>query len=384
LLASIAFRQQAPIRAANLAPIVLLVATIVLSIVWNRLPFWEYKSHLIAPVVAILIYLAIPGFRELRFLLLVFLAFVVLSTSVAALQYAGMDSMYLPSQRRITDAGGFKRGIGLANHFWMTGLYCAATMPIAVMGSLTADPRWKRRLYAMTGVFAVAGLTFTTLRAGFAGGLFGAALALYLWDKRTAVRYAIGAAVMLGVVFAAVPVLRESSQALYEHTTSLDSSAKRRPELVMQGLETWQRSPLLGVGPKGMRRFYEVGDAHNSYVNVLTDYGVIGAVCFVAVMVLSFSRLASALRRLPEERPLLLALTGALASAYVVGIVHSVNYIEMFWLFPALALATDRFGRGKAGAGARAKAGAAGPRNSVSHLGSRPRRAVDGVAPSVR
>lgn len=342
LLASVALRQDTPVRVVNILPIFLLAVTIVVSIIWNGLPIWDNKTQLMSPIFAILLYLAIPGIREARFLINLFLLFVVISTSVAALQYMGFENMYLPSQRRLSEAGGFQRGIGLANHFWMTGLYCAATIPIAVMGSLTANSRWKRQLYIVTGIFAVAGLTFTSLRAGLIGGVFGTLLALFFWNRATAIRYSVAALVVLGLLFAAVPLLRTSSEALLEHTTTLDASAKRRPELIMQGLEIWRKAPLLGAGPKSMLRTFDVGDTHNSFVNVLADYGLIGETFFLAVVVMSFRSLRRAYRRFPEEKGFILGLTGALAGIYIVSIVHSVNYIELYWMFPALALAIDR------------------------------------------
>lgn len=343
LLISVLFRQKSAVQVRNVIPLLLFAVTIFISIIWNDMSFWRYKVQLLPPIFAIIVYLSISKPRELDFLLMVFAVLVVINTFVAGLQFAGITAMYLPSQLDQAEAGGFRRGVGLLNHFWQTGLLCGATIPLAVIGAVTADKRTKRLIWAAVGIIALAGLAFTRLRAGFVGGVMGGVFALFLWNKRRAIPYLFMAGVVSILFFVSVPFLREASTGLVEHATTLDSSALNRPYLISLGMKKFYQSPVFGSGPRSVEREYGRGDAHNSYVNVLGDYGIIGFLAFLMILVSTFRCLRQALNRIPEHRNVIIGTTGMLTAAYIIALAHSVNYIEMFWLFPALALSVGRF-----------------------------------------
>lgn len=198
-------------------------------------------------------------------------------------------------------------------------------------------------MWAIVGIFAMAGLAFTALRAGLIGGVVGAAFSLFLWNWKKAIPYLIFAAIGITILFVTLPFLRGASSALMEHTENIDDSVRMRPVLIDMGLRLWRQSPIFGVGPKGVARASGgAGDPHNTYVNVLVNYGVVGLLFFLTIPVIGYRRLKNAISRLPQHKSLFFGLSGALLSGYIVGFVHSVNYIPLFWLFPALALSVDR------------------------------------------
>lgn len=97
-----------------------------------------------------------------------------------------------------------------------------------------------------------------------------------------------------------------------------------RDTLIMDGLGIWSRSPILGVGPGNnypyMLRYSSLGTAHNQYLNLLIELGVVGTLCFLAFA-------AQALRvglrfwrttRVPAHRRLVLSWCG-IFSAFLVG-----------------------------------------------------------------
>ena len=58
-----------------------------------------------------------------------------------------------------------------------------------------------------------------------------------------------------------------------------------RDQLVADGLNIWSRFPILGVGPGNnypyMLRYSSLGTAHNQYVNILMELGLVGLACFL-------------------------------------------------------------------------------------------------------
>jgi O-antigen ligase len=59
-----------------------------------------------------------------------------------------------------------------------------------------------------------------------------------------------------------------------------------REQLIADGLSIWSRHPVFGVGPGNnypyMLRYSSLGTAHNQYVNLLMELGLIGFACFMA------------------------------------------------------------------------------------------------------
>lgn len=351
LLFSVAFRQKAPVNFSNLAPFVLMAVVIIFSMIWNRLPFWEYKSALLPVLFAIIIYLAVPGIREMKMLIAVFMLFMVINTLVAGLQYAGFEDFYLTDREvKLKDASGFKRGFGLLGHFWVTGLISAASVPLATLRIADERRMLRKAVWAAVLVAALAGLMFSTLRAGFGGAVVGTLVALLWWNWRKALPYMVIGLVFISVLVLSVPIFKTSFSALWEHSTTLDNSAKMRPILAAQGMKLWKESPVFGVGPKGVSRHYgggKGGNAHNSYIGQLSDYGLVGLVVFLTILILPLLRLKKAIRKYPEHRALFFGLIGTLICIYIVAIVHSMEDVTQFWMFPALALAVDRFSKKK-------------------------------------
>lgn len=345
LLYSVAFRQKVPVIFGNVLLFVLMAVVMVFSMIWNQLSFWEYKSSLIPILFAIIIYLSVSDMKALKTVLLIFMVFMVLNNIVSGLQYAGFDQFYLPVQERVKDASGFRRGPGLMNHFWQTGLISATAVPIAIMSAITEVGKLRKVLWLGIFFSAMAGLLFSALRAGFGGSVLGTTIVLFLWNPRKAIPLLAGGMVLIGVLVTVVPIFRTSSNALIVHSTTVDNSAKMRPILAEEGITLWKDSPIFGVGPKGVSRAYggnKGGNAHNSYISQLSDYGLIGLGVFLVILVAPLLTLKRAVSTMPEHSGVLLGLMGALISIYIVAIVHSVDDITQFWMFPALSLAVGR------------------------------------------
>jgi O-antigen ligase len=100
----------------------------------------------------------------------------------------------------------------------------------------------------------------------------------------------IAAPLVLAVYVVAVPLSSNSLmpsfvEDLVETETQQQSIGGEagRWQLIEDGLGIWSRSPIFGVGPGNnypyMLRYSTLGTAHNQYINVLMELGVVGFVC---------------------------------------------------------------------------------------------------------
>jgi len=72
---------------------------------------------------------------------------------------------------------------------------------------------------------------------------------------------------------------------IWERLVDLNPLAfERRIEMTLIGLEYLSKSPFLGVGPGNLLPLSEAY-THNSYISVLIEYGIIGSLCWVLLLV---------------------------------------------------------------------------------------------------
>lgn len=348
LLLSMVLRDKPPLMMRNVLPYFAMAAAMVLSLLWNGLNLWEFKSALNPILVGMLIYFAISTVREMRRFLVAFAVLLTINNVIAVLQYAGVESLYLPVHvDNMVTAAGLRRGIGIFGHFMETGLLSGAVIPLAVMGVAGTQAKRAKALWALLACVGVAGLGVSGLRAGLGGALIGIGVSVYLWRGVAAIPFLVRASVVAAVFIALTPNVEQALTGLVRHASEVDNSALQRPLLAMKGLKLWLTSPIFGAGTDGLSRMVTgrvgMGNAHNSYVSALSDYGLLGFAAFMSIIVMSLLRLRQAAHRFPEVRHVFHGITGALVCLYVAIFVHPIEDMPVFWVFPALALATARF-----------------------------------------
>ena len=260
---------------------------------------------------------------------------------MAGLQVAGFSSLYHLTHKNVVEGAEFIRGTGLATHFSQVGLYCAGAAPLLLAMACRAKNRGAKFLWLSALVIPFAGILFTGLRAAVLGMVFCMLVVLFKWDFRRAPLYVISFLFVGFIAVSAIPVLQTSSHHMGKHITNIDDSAAARPRLAMQGLRLFAQNPVIGKGPNSFsRNFGGVGDAHNTYANILADYGLFGLIFFMWTIVIAVraSSKASDLQDYTELSTIGLGTLGCLAAVLAVAFFHSVNYIVTFWLFPAIGL----------------------------------------------
>ncbi len=141
-----------------------------------------------------------------------------------------------------------------------------------------------------------------------------------------------------------------------------DSALQNRAVEMMAAALVFADHPLVGVGP-GMFKYYyaeyavkaggsvEPGltrQAHNLYLGIAADTGLLGLILFFAVVVMLFRSLARTRRRLLDKDPAMANLAAGFILALVVYLVTGIGlhfaYVRFFWIIVALAAVTTSLG----------------------------------------
>ncbi|MFQ5705548.1 MAG: O-antigen ligase family protein [Gemmatimonadales bacterium] len=315
---------------------------IVVSILVNDLPFWSNKSALVPVLFAVVLYLSVDSKKALHRLLLVYMALILLNTVFAGIQRAGYDWAYLPSELRLANAGGFRRGVGLSGHFAMAGLYATVAVPVGAALFIDAARSSHRVMAFLLGLLGLAGVAFSVLRTALLGAVLGSLAVLWCKKSLRALGALIVLGVLVGIVTLVAPPFRNAAVSIVEHSASTDESALARPRLARMGLDAWAQSPILGGGPGAVDSYvHRSADPHNTFVNVLAETGGIGLLTFLLILSRAYYLAVRAARRdCPTEG---IALAGALVATLPIAFFHSLNYITLFWFIPALCLGLGRF-----------------------------------------
>ncbi len=209
-------------------------------------------------------------------------------------------------------------------------------IPFLVHRFLNAKHTVARSVAAVLLLLNLAAMVATFSRGG-ALGLVGVTLCLLLEHRNRLKPVHLGfvpAAAALALVLAATLVPREYWERQRSLTSSADTSISRRKTYFLVAWDAARRRPLLGSGLGTFPRIYARSkyaaifaregdrrsvyrDAHNTYLQVAVETGVLGLVPFLAILALtwrSFSRARAAASEAGNDEMLLLV--GAYRTAF--------------------------------------------------------------------
>jgi O-antigen ligase len=218
------------------------------------------------------------------------------------------------------------------------GLTLALGIPFALIRLQQPDLlpifRWLNCLYPVVAVSAIIG---TGSRGAFVSLIIGALVtAATIRQKR--LRFFFQAAAIMTALWFIIPILPETLWQRFgkvERLYSLGQLDDRR-ELWEAGLETFKSSPILGTGAFTFRTSINLGGkenvAHNTFVSVLVETGLIGFSIFCALCVVLLIRVLKA----PStwRRSLVL---GAFACWSVAACSLTLEYKRYTWLVFSIA-----------------------------------------------
>lgn len=234
-------------------------------------------------------------------------------------------------------------------HFNSLAGYLNLVLPFSLGCMVLAKDRWMRYLATLCHGLTGAALYFTGSRGGLIA--YGGMLLVSLWflkPRRVAVRRVLlAAALSVAVVLS---LQRESAGGARLQEVDEFTSASR---LALWGAAgaMFVQHPVLGVGYGNYRSLYgdyipgaapDQLDAHNLYLQFLSETGVIGFAVFF-VIIITFVRMAIKLARSPDSfgRLIGIGVGGALAATLIHGMVDylfnvSPQFGALFWLVLAL------------------------------------------------
>lgn len=183
---------------------------------------------------------------------------------------------------------------------------------LAATAALTHRGVGFRRVYLAVALVLISGIILTFSRSAFLVLVMMAAIAGVTWRQHiTCAQW-----VMIGVGLMIVLVLQ--SEEIFERVTSLhqmfahqqeDFSLWRRQNYLRVGLNIFKNHPFLGAGPGNFAVLHAHPDyqphsilvgvprqPHNTYVQVISETGLVGLIFFIGVAVTALARTAPAMR----------------------------------------------------------------------------------------
>jgi O-antigen ligase len=224
-----------------------------------------------------------------------------------------------------------------------------ATLPLTVW--LAATSAWPLRIAALAmGAIMCAAVVFSFSRGALLGLAAIAAYATIVYLRRLPVILAVvgvGVLIIIGV-YKRDPGRFDTSFEVKGNIaqTNIDS----RLDTWAAALELTAQRPLLGVAPGNFKdHFFEttgrpagtehLTQVHNSYLDVTTETGLIGAAAFILYLVTVYGRARTAAAKRLGSPGLAAALKVALIGAMISGFFLSGQYAAPFWILGALAVA---------------------------------------------
>jgi O-antigen ligase len=184
-------------------------------------------------------------------------------------------------------------------------------------------------------------LIMTGSRGRLIGLVFGIVLLVLMKDGEWGTKLKIGLVAALAIVFLIVVSLTNDSMRTRLERSWYEGDTAGRDQIMAQAVDMFFEEPLLGWGP--VRNTAELGSrvgwfrrsAHNLYLSVLIETGLLGATPFFAGLLLAVK--ASWEARVGREGALPMAILGSLLIMNLSGTWH---VRKLFWLILAYALAS--------------------------------------------
>ena len=227
------------------------------------------------------------------------------------------------------------RAQGLMGHSTLMGIYFVISLNAVHILFFQARTRVMRVALFILGAGLAVGLLGTLSRGAFAGWVVSF---LFIQYRLQGIKVGsiIGVCVLSGVVLGISSFLNLDDLMLGRFTSmSVDPSAKDRIPLLEMGKRLFYSNPLLGVGlGQGGRAHLE---AHNTYMQVLMENGVIGFILFSTVVWkgirgLRKSAVAGTSAAPNPAAAYYIGLLGSMAAILLDAVTHVFDYLMPLWL----------------------------------------------------
>jgi O-antigen ligase len=269
------------------------VFTILLTVSWLLSPYMgkplcadTIENYFKVVVFYVLVLSTVRDERGLRLLIMLFLGAVGLYMAHSMLEFLHGRYQWRMGIRRMI---GVDQTYNDPNAFASSLLY---TLPLTLPLWATRPSTFLRAVLVAYTLGVCVCVALTGSRSGFVGLCALTAMVLLVTVRRKALVIVLGGTVGAAGLGLAVVALPAELQNRY--LTLIDSSygpknaalsASGRMDGFMYGVEAWEKSPLLGHGPRAFDfATGRMGGAHNLYGQVLSEMGTLGALALAALV----------------------------------------------------------------------------------------------------
>jgi O-antigen ligase len=289
----------------------LAIFTVILVAAWLLSPYMDQprcteaiEDYCKVVVFYVLVITTVRDERGLRLLILLYLGTMSLYMAHSMLEFANGRYEWRMGIRRMI---GVNASFGDSNGFASTLLY---SLPLTI-------PLWASRPSMGFRVMMVGYtlcvcmcIALTGSRSGFIALCVFTMLVLLVTIRRKALVIVLSG--VIGTAGLGVAVVALPAELQNRYLTIIDSSygpknaavsASGRMDGLVYGIEAWEKSPLLGHGPRGFDfATGRGGGAHNLYGQVLSEMGVLGALALLG-LILCFALNCREVRSFHRDHP---------------------------------------------------------------------------------
>ena len=246
------------------------------------------KSMLIHFVIFVLLLSSIKNTNDIKILLAI-----VLAASLT-------NAIYLMLQNPDILIGGTEIGASRLGDSdgWNSNSIGMMTAVSSLIG-LSFYGKTKNRVNRLAVIAAIVFLVFVSFVTGSRKAVIIVMIGIMLYipmkarkRKITAFVFAVFVAIMAFYLIMNIPYFYnivgwriDAFLSQYTGSGSLDGSAEHRKILISSAIDTWEQYPILGCGMNCFRIFGEIATgreyyAHNNYVEILADLGIVGFISY--------------------------------------------------------------------------------------------------------
>lgn len=241
---------------------------------------------------------------------------------------------------------GFEQSVG-SNRLAFWGI-----LPLCLAIGLWLSRGGRSRLIGRIGVPVIGiGILTTGSRSGTLGAAVAVVVVLLLWPRRHRFQ-ALGLLAAVGIGVTWLLNAKSGGSALGRLLFIDPESSDNRRLAWDYALHTFAQNPLLGVGPGGFERSFSqtalysrnpsLADSHNTFLQVLSEHGIVAAVPLVALVIVVMVRLLRGrLRNGPEAHWNAVFLAG-FVGMLVAGLFNSYMTDKYLWIPIAYAAVSER------------------------------------------
>ena len=301
----------------------------------------QFASYLQLILSAIMFNSAIRSRRQLRGILIAFLVWTVLATIVAVIMYY---------------AGTTRVAVGFTGNRNTLGLYINMAVVCALL-MFPTSPRLGQIGLALSLPILLLGLALTLSRTGLVVMAGAMMVVWYRLARHQGFLILVGsAASLLGLFFFLPGVFWKRVETIVPAIERREDTWGLRVRIWQVGVRMIQDYPIMGVGPGNfipVSQRYSHGRlagrglaAHDVYIYVAAELGLVGLGGFIAILVLGLSNARRAFRRARDDGDLELTLSAVAVELMIWilighGITADVVPTKYFWVIFGLALALE-------------------------------------------